>query len=83
MATKVTDFKGLTGGHSKYGGARDGVFKKKIVGSWFCQSCGKELAAGQTPWLHQINESLVIRVCALCLRDQSKKFIERKQMFFA
>lgn len=61
--------KGLTGGWSKYGGARQHVIKTKIAKKWYCQSCGKERPKEMTPFLYEFVEGDHIRICATCLHD--------------
>jgi len=61
--------KGLTGGWTKYGGARQHVIKTHITKTWYCQACGKEKPKDMSPFLWEFTEGEHIRVCATCLHD--------------
>lgn len=71
--------KGLTGGWSKYGGARQHVIKTKIEKTWYCQACGTERPKDMSPFLWQLTDGEHIRVCAACLHD-GVVIIEHKRL---
>lgn len=73
--------KGLTGGWSKYGGARQHVIKTAIGKTWYCQSCGKERPKDMSPFLYQLQQGDYIRVCASCLHEGVVIIEERRVDF--
>lgn len=70
--------KGLTGGWTKYGGARQHVVKTHIDKTWFCQCCGQERPKELSPFLFEFQQGDFIRVCANCLHDGVVIIEERK-----
>lgn len=64
--------KGLTGGWSKYGGARQHVIKTTITKTWICQSCGKETPKELSPFMVELVPGEFFRVCAVCVNNGTK-----------
>ncbi len=69
---------GLTGGWSKYGGARQSPLKQKLDKEWACQSCGKMFAPSIRPLLFGYVEGEYLRVCATCFNNGCKDFMARR-----
>jgi len=65
--------KGLkTGKWSKYGGAIYGLKKERVVGTWFCQTCGCEMIEEIQPFLSEIYPGEFIRLCPPCTHVAKK-----------
>lgn len=73
--------KGLTGGWSKYGGAKQQVVKESIDREWICQSCQARHAAEMTPYLYQFMDDEYIRVCAICISDDCAALRKRRDAY--
>lgn len=71
--------KGITGGWSKWGGARKQAMQPKIDGLWHCQSCAKEQHPSMPPYTYQLAEGEHIRVCATCLKDGCATLWKRRK----
>lgn len=65
----MTSQKGLTGGWTKYGGARKHVIQKQIKNTWCCQACGQERPKEMSPFSYEFMEGEYIRICGPCLNN--------------
>lgn len=54
-------------GWTKYGGAREGMFKEELE-TWYCQTCGEEQLKVLPSYMFPVDESdrEFVRVCTLC-----------------
>lgn len=62
---------GTTGYWTKYGGARNTVLQEELDPIWYCQSCGKPQPIDLKPYKKEILVGEFIRVCALCINDNT------------
>ena len=64
--------KGLTGGWSKWGGAKKSIWvnqHERLERFWICQSCGKQEPKQIPPFLYQYPFEEYLRVCAVCFNN--------------
>ncbi len=70
--------KQLTGGWSKYGGAKQHVIKPHLQPVWCCQSCGKQQPSEMPPFLWEFLPNEHLRVCAVCLKEDCQQLKKRR-----
>lgn len=73
----AVSYKGLTGGWSKWGGARAAALKEDIGDHWNCQSCGVVSPRRLTPYLYDFGYGEYLRVCAPCFANGCKRLKQR------
>lgn len=68
---------GATGFWTKYGGARNTIMQEELEAIWYCQSCSKEQPSDLKPYKKEILLGEYIRVCAVCINDDTTALIVR------
>lgn len=71
-----TSLKGLTGGWTKWGGAKHELYINqwdRDLGEWYCQNCGKKSPHELTPYMYEFPEKEFVRVCAPCFNEGCPK----------
>jgi hypothetical protein len=69
--------KGMTGKWSKYGGATGNIIQADIEDVWFCQSCGEKQPKDLSPYLRQLDDDYVLRVCSKCIHNGCVQYYSR------